>query len=481
MISKGFLKSSIVFTLGGALPMLAGIILLPFYTNYLSDKLYTQLLFFISISLLFQILFSFSTESYFGVQYSQLANREVKQKKFTGTVSILLLGIGVILLFFSALFGNALFKLVYNPLLEIEFWPYGFFSVLTAFFNAYFKTSTVCLIYLKKPVTFLSVNLVNFFITLLISIGGLFLFPDSLVGPMFGRLVSGAVIFLLGHYVFYKNGIYVFEKEFLSDLVKFCAPYVLFVLSGWVLGQVDRYFLQTGISKADLNAYDLLLKCFFGIEFLQNSLSAVIFPKLFEIWNKTKNNQTSPESNRYFNVFTVVNIVQLILFCVFVPIIYNVIISNTSFYTSKNYIGILAAGYALRSIINFYVSTILFTKRVDVLIKIFGISALIQIALTYWLVNDYGLNGAIYAGLLTKALQVVLSVLFTKPIFDYQFNYFKIMIVPLLYFVLNIIQFLVFPTYSIWLYLLQLLIFSGLFYALFRNEIKKVLETYKLI
>mgnify|MGYP000918131696 FL=1 len=298
---------------------------------------------------------------------------------------------------------------------------------------------------------------------------------------MYGRLLSGLIIFILAQYIFAKNGRFVFGKEFLPELIKFCAPYMIFVISGWVLGQIDRYFLQTGISKADLNAYDLLLKCFFGIEFLQNSLSAVIFPKLYELWGKNEARETSPESNRYFNVFTAVNIIQLILFCIFIPFIYMLVIKNESFYKSESYIGILAAGYALRSILNFYLSTILFTKKIDVLLKIFGFSALFQIGTTFIFINLFGLNGAIYAGLTTKILQVVFCVLFTKSVFTYTFNYAKIMLVPFIYVFVNILQFVFFKEYSLFLYLFQLVFFSALFFFLFRNEIRKVLIDFKMI
>src|SRR5687767_10943223 len=113
MISKAFIKSSLLFTVGGALPMLASIILLPFYTNRLSDVHYTQVLFYISISLLFQILFSFSIESYFGIKYTQLSEDTAMQKKFVGTTSTILLFIGAGLLLLTAIFGNSLFSLVY--------------------------------------------------------------------------------------------------------------------------------------------------------------------------------------------------------------------------------------------------------------------------------------------------------------------------------------------------------------------------------
>ncbi|MCC6372660.1 MAG: hypothetical protein IT236_16775, partial [Bacteroidia bacterium] len=394
-------------------------------------------------------------------------------------VSVLLLSVGAVLLLLSALLGKALFGVIYNQSLGIDFWPYGFYTILTAFFNSYFKTATVCLIYLKRANAFLLVNFINFIATIGISILGLHFYPDTLVGPMYGRLLSGLVIFILAHFIFLKNGNFVLDKSFLPELTKFCSSYIIIVIASWVLGQMDRYFLQNGISKAELNSYDLILKCFFGIEFIQNSLSAVIFPKLFEIWNKNKNNKTTEESNRYFNVFTVINTVQLIVFCVLVPVLYPLIIHNATFYQSKNYIGVLAAGYVFRSILNFYISTIMFTQKTQVLLKIFGLSAVIQIVLIYFGVKFYGLNGAIYAGLITKVLQVIFAMRFTKSIFEYDFNRFKIVVIPFMYFLINVLQFTFFEEYSLTLYLLQLLVFSVLFYLIFRNEIKKLWHSYK--
>lgn len=481
MISKDFLKSSFIFTISGALPMIAGIILLPFYTNYLNDVNYTQVLFYISISLLFQILFSFSIESYFGIKYSQLIDDPNKQKKFIGTVSLILLIIGAVLILFTSIFGDLLFKNIYRTDLMMNFWPYGFYSILTAFFNSYFKASSICLIYLKKPITFLIINSINFFATIIISIGGLYLFPNTIIGPIYGRLFSGIIIFFIAQFIFNKNGIISFDKSFLGELTTFCLPYLFYVICGWILGQFDRFLLQSFIVNIDLNAYDLLLKCFFGIEFIQNSLSAVIFPKLYEIWNKNKNNTTTQETNRYFNVFTAINIIQLILFCMFIPIIYKLIVNNESFYQSEKYIGILASGYALRSILNFYISTILFTKKINILISIFGLSALFQILISVIFINYFGLMGAIYAGVLTKILQVIFCVLFTKNVFTYNFNYFKIIIVPFIYILVNMIQFFIFKEYSLILYSSQLILFSILFYAIFKNEIKKVLISFKII
>lgn len=481
MISKGFLKSSIVYTIGGAMPMAASIIILPFYTNNLNDLHFLQVAFYITITLLFQILFTFSLDTFFGVKYTQLNAQSEKQKRFIGTTAILLMLIGLFWLVITALFGPMLMRMVFLEEYQMEFWPYGFYSILTAFFNAYFKTCTNALIYLKKPILFLSVNIINFVFTLLISIGGLKLFPESIIGPMYGRLLSGLIIFIIAQVIFMKFGIFTFEKEFLPEIKQFCIPFLFYVLSAWVLSQIDRFMLQAYVEKVDLNTYDLVLKCFFGIEFLQNSLSAVIFPKLYEIWSKQDKLQTTKESNRYFNVFTAVNIVQLIVFCIAIPVLYKLLITKQSFYEASSYIGILAAGYGLRSILNFYLSTILFAKNTITLLKIFGTSALFQIAVTYLAAKYLGLMGVIYAGILTKVLQVLLSAALTRKIFVYDFNYFKIYVIPFLYLLVNAVQLYFFPDYDVRLYLLQLAVFAVIFYFIFRNEIKQVLIQFKIL
>jgi O-antigen/teichoic acid export membrane protein len=481
MISKGFLKSSIVYTIGGAMPMMASIILLPFYTNHLNELHFLQVAFYISISLLFQVLFTFSLDTFFGVKFTQLNHQPEKQKQFIGTTAILLLLIGIFWLMVMALSGNALMGAVFRADYEMQFWPYGFYAIITAFFNSYFKTCTNSLIYLKKPILFLSVNFINFVFTLLISIMGLHFFPESIIGPMYGRLLSGVIIFLIAHFIFIKYGSFKFNREFLPEIKHFCVPFLFYVLSGWILSQIDRFMLQSYIDKVDLNTYDLVLKCFFGIEFLQNSLSAVIFPKLYEIWNKQDQLSTTKESNRYFNVFTAVNIMQLIVFCIAIPLLYKLLITKQSFYDAASYIGILAAGYGLRSILNFYLSTILFAKNTLTLLKIFGYSAIFQIIITYFAAIYLGLMGVIYAGILTKVLQVVLSAGFTKKLFVYEFNYFKIYMIPLMYLLINMLQFYFFPEYDLRLYLMQLGIFTVVFYFAFKNEIKQVLIQFKVI
>ncbi len=481
MISKSFFKSSLVFTIGGSLPMVGSLLMLPYFTNYLSEVNFTQISFHISFSYLMQIIFSLSIESYFGVKYTQLNHSAEEQKLFIGKVAVILLSFGVLLTLLISIFGEQLFGFVFSNKLEMSFWPFGFYSLITAFFNSFFKTASMVLIYKKEATQFLLFNIINFIFTVGITVLGLKMYPDSLFGPIYGRLFSGVIIFLLGYYIFIKNGQLHFNTTYVRDILLFSLPYCGFVLFTWIITQFDRYILQNKITLQDLNTYDLVIKCFFGVVFVQNSLMAVIFPKVFEHWAKTKELKTTQETNRYFNVFTILNILMICSFFVVLPLIYPLLIKNVKFYECNVYIGLLGAGYVTQGIISFFMSTIMYAKRIDVLLKIFGVSAVLQVILLFLLTHYFGLLGAIYSGIIVKVVQVVLAKWFTRSIFEYDYNLYKIELLPYSFIVINILQYYVLHSYNAVLYLLQLLLYIIVAYFLFKNEILKLLANFNII
>ncbi len=457
------------------MPMLTSILLLPFYLNMLDSDNFVALSFYISISLFLQIFFTYSLDTYFGIKYAHLTGNIPEQRLFLGTTSILLLIIGLVLMIITFIIGPFVFPLIFKDKTNVEFGIFAVSSIVTAFFNSYFKAASNCLIYLKKPGQFLGFNVINLIATIVISIGGLMVYPNSLIGPISGRFFSGLIIFLLAMYVFRSNSTFKFDKKYLKDIYKFCSPYLLFVLSIWIVSNIDRYFLVSKIDSVQLAGYDQIIKCFIGIEFFQNSLSAIIYPKVFEIWGQNKKNETTKETNRYFNVFTAINIMAMIAFCILIPIFIKIFIPKEEYYFSFDYVGLIAAGYATRTILNYYLASILFSKSTSILLKVFGISSIIQIAITYYCVVYLGLVGAVFAGVATKIMQVIFSVFFTKNMFTYNLNYLKIYGTPFLFILVNIIYFIIEPGFNMWIYLAQFVFFGIIFYFVFKNEIKVVL------
>jgi len=152
MVSKSFIKSSITYTVIGALPFASSILLLPFYgnKNLLSTDDFGLLAIFIILSELARILFSFSAESFLGNTYIHYRSRKGDEKKFLGTSYLFLIFYGVLLTIILSLSGNFLFGLFY-PGKSFDFFPFGLISLITGFFNGVFKAYTSHLIFREKP------------------------------------------------------------------------------------------------------------------------------------------------------------------------------------------------------------------------------------------------------------------------------------------------------------------------------------------
>ena len=118
-------------------------------------------------------------------------------------------------------------------------------SVLTAFCNSFFKTYTSLLITREESGEFFWANALNFILTIVISIIGIYLFPDSIAGPMWGRLLSGAGILALALFrIAPQSSFSHFDKKIMQDAVKYCTPNVFFLLIFWAAANIDRYIIQ---------------------------------------------------------------------------------------------------------------------------------------------------------------------------------------------------------------------------------------------
>src|SRR5688500_10218881 len=94
MISGKFIKSSMLYTIGGAMPMASGLVLLPFYTNMLTIETYGILMLYVVFSLFMQSITSYALDAYLGVRYIDTQHDQAATKKMVGAIAGLLLVIG---------------------------------------------------------------------------------------------------------------------------------------------------------------------------------------------------------------------------------------------------------------------------------------------------------------------------------------------------------------------------------------------------
>lgn len=482
MISKEFIKSSFVYSFIGALPLASSFILLPFYTNLLTTNDFGMLMLYIAFTALIQIIVNFGLDNFVALYYVEVRDDKIKQKQYVGTsiISLFILGAFIILLFF--LVGNPIFNALNNVLYkkkDLIFFPWGFMCVVTAFFNSFFKTYTNLLIYQQRPGRFFWMNIFNFTLTIAISVIGIYMYPYSLLGPMWGRLLSGVGIFILAFIFFMKEFGINFSKEYLKPLFDFCYPLVLYLLILWVVGNIDRYIILYFSNPTEVGIFDFAIKCTFLLEFTQNGLTSAIQPKIFNIWKDQNQISCSTEVNRYYNGLTAVSLLLIPIFIIAIPVVIPLFVNNSAYYNSFSFLAVLSLGFATRGLYTIYISPILYLRKSKVLPKIFFISAIIQIIASTFLIKFFGIVGAVWAVFLLKPIQVFLLYLEVRKDYVFKFNKKKQIYLPLAYCILILIgeQFLPYIN-RILLYSIELFIIGALVILTYKKELILTFEKF---
>lgn len=483
MISKSFIKSSFIYTIVGSLPLASSILLLPFYgnTNLLSTSDFGLLAIYITISELARVMFTFSTDSFLGFNFIHYSSNENSIKKFIGSSTIFMLTYGIGLTIIFSFVGDYIFKAAF-PDKNILYFPLGLLAALTGLFNGIFKAYSNLMIYREKPNPFFWSNILHFILVISISVSVLYIFPQSLVGPIWGRFLSSSVTFLWAIIYFAKESRFSYDKQIISKLISYSAPLYIYTILQWIVLNIDKYFVLGLLTNKDLAVFDFATKIILAIDFLQSGLSSAIYPKIFKLW---KNNGDEPqgniEINKYFHVFTLINLICIPIYYLSIPLLVPYVVNNSDLYASFHLLPVLFAGMIVRIWYNYLIAPVVYFKKTKILPIIFSFVAVFQIFTTYFLIKIYNIEGAVWANFLTKIFQVVLLFFFIRRFYKLKVNVRKFIVYPTIYILLLISIELCFNTINIYLInAIHFVIIAIIGYFLFNKEINSK-NLFKLI
>lgn len=473
-ISKSFIKSSFIYSFIGALPLASSVLLLPFYGNsgLLSTDDFGLLAIYIALSELVRILFSFSADNYLGINFIHNSETPSQRRKFIGTTALFLIvfGTGMALLF--SLAGDYLFTFIF-PGKDVNFYPYGLLSIVTGLFAGVFKAYTSLMIYRQRPNPYFWSNILHFILVIGFSVTGLYLFPMSLDGPIWGRFLAAASTFIWAMVYFGRESKFEYSRSILKDLIQYSTPLYIFYILTWVISNIDRYFILGILSEKDVAVFDFAIKITLLVELLQAGLSAAINPKVFQIWKRNGDKPAgSIEINRYFNGFTVIN--QLCIPLMYIAAVFLVpfVVSNEDLYLSFDLLPILFAGMVTRVWLLYLITPIYYFKKTRVLPLIYGVVALFQVVATYTLISLDGIGGAVWANFLSKIVQVLLVFVFVRRFYSFSVNPQKFIVYPIIYILILLATDLFLSHVNIYLMAsLHLVILCTIGFFMFRNEI----------
>jgi O-antigen/teichoic acid export membrane protein len=406
MISKKTIYGSFIYTLVGSLPFASALVLLPFYSNFLSTNDFGALTVYISFSLLVQILATFSIEQYIATHLHQLRDDASERRQKMGSALTLCFLFGLLVIGLFSLIGPSVFKL-FDKDSQLDFWTFGMMSVVTGMFNGYFRNYTTLLIYDRQEKEYIAANLINFFATIGLSIFFLYRFESSLMGPMLGRLTSGVVIFFVALVHHLRNYPFRFQMPNAKEILWFAAPMLLISLFNWSIAYIDRFFLTAQISMDQIGVYDFATKFLLPVELMHMGLSNFLMPKIYSSWDKNFTNPPMVAANQMLHSFSILTVLAIIGTIFIIPIAVPLIVKNEDLYLAFSLLPLLSISFLTRSAYNLLSGVLMLQKATTRIVFAFVITGITQFGASYFLIPSFGLEAAMYIAVATKLLLVL--------------------------------------------------------------------------
>lgn len=430
MISARFIKSSLIYTVAGALPMASAIILMPFYGKYLSAELFGALSVYFAFSLLVQIVVTYSFDASLYLNFHEYKHDPKLLATFISSAFNFVLVVSGAVALLLALVGHSLFALVFTET-ELTFFPFGALSVVTAIFLALLKVNNSLLQTQSKPSQFLWLNLISFAMVAGFTIVGLVASPDTLWGPIGGKMIAavasaGWVLFSI-----YRQFGFHFNWTLLRTTFSFNHPSLIYQIQQWVINYYDRVLLMLLASSATVGYYDLAIKCLLAIDFLLTGLNASFHPKVLGMVHQQSVKMSSVEINRYYHGLAGVAILAVVAcIALFPPLIY--FLFPESYHAAALLIPLAAVVYLLRPARLMMAMPFAALKYSKPLPIIYLALAAVKILLMYAWIPEWNVQGAMFATIVSYGVEVIVLFLVIRHRFSFRLNAFKLVWAPLI-------------------------------------------------
>ena len=430
MVSKGFLKSSLIYTLAGMLPMASAVILLPLYIHNLSTAAYGALAAYMVFTLLVQIIVTFSFDTSVYIHFHELKNDKEKLNVFISSAFVFMILLSIATTLVLSLTGSVLFTLVFSER-NISFYPYGLASVGSGVFQALFRVHSTLLQSREKPETFFWSNVLSFSLVAISIIIGFELYPNSLAGPIIGRLIGSIIpaVWALSR-IFREFGFH-WDFSWLKSSLSFNTYNFIYQLQQWVINQFDRVLMIFFLTLSDVGVYDFALKCLVPVELLMNSLHSSFYPKVVSAVMDQQKKGSTPGINRYYHGLTAVVMLLICGSILVLPWAIKVFVTRPDYHEAIRYIPFLGIVYLFRCTRLFFTVPYGILKYTKPLPVIYMVVSGLKIVLIFLLVGLMNIYGVILASVISAVIEVIMVRLNLRNVFDFQFNVVKVIVMPL--------------------------------------------------
>ena len=291
------------------------------------------------------------------------------------------------------------------------------YAILTSFCT-FIATITLTLWQVQsKPIFYGIFQISNTFINVVFSLWFVVILKWTWQGRIMAQVVTAVNFAIVGLYILYRNKWFKFEfnKKYIDNALRFGIPLIPHTLGAIIMTMSDRMFItnMVGLSATGLYAVGYALGNIIG--FAENAFNMAYIPWLYEKLNR--NDEAFKRKIVKFTYLYFAVILLMALFMAFVAPYFLSFFVGPKFLGAQVFVFWIAMSFAFGGMYKMVVNYIFYVEQTKILAWITLSSALINIALNYVLIKQFGAVGAAMATCFVSIFFFFLTWIFSNKVY----------------------------------------------------------------
>lgn len=216
-------------------------------------------------------------------------------------------------------------------------------------------------------------------------------------GRLYAQVITAGIFVLLGFYLLYKNGWLKFQinKTYIKHALLFGVPLIPHALGGVIITMTDRIFITNMVGIETTGIYTVGYQIGTVINILAAAFNQAFVPWLYSKLNEN-NDKTKIKIVKFTYAYYAAILILAIGLSIIAPFFLRIFIGK-QFGQSSIFVSWIAIGYAFNGMYFMIVNYIFYVKKTYLLAIVTFSTAILNIILNYFFINNFGAIGAAQA------------------------------------------------------------------------------------
>ncbi|KIZ30510.1 hypothetical protein C5137_15570 [Bacillus cereus] len=423
--SKKLVSSGVVYFVFSILTQVINMLLIPLYTNNLSQMEYGKYELLNTIQQLLGLAITVGVYSGLKRFYYETENKHLLKNTALNFSFLWGASVYVFIYFLSPTISDYVFNgeqaaIGYIRLIVVSSILTCLISIYTSFYEMEFKAFRAAVIQLSiLTITF---GLAFYFVAIR---------EEGIIGALKSISIANLIVFVILFVGDFRNYKFKINTGYLKNMLNYGGGLLLGQISAWVLNLIDRFFIKDLISYSAVGIYSLSYK----IGMLINPVFIAPFAQVFTSF-KFKAYKEVNGKEKIQKMFHIYNMIGC--FCVFGLSIFGKIgvniLANEEYLEAYKIIPLIAISYFIWGVGQFYSLGLHIANKMVSNSLIVVISAVVNILLNIILIPKIGVNGAAIATIIAYMIANVFYYYFSEKYYSlglgifYPYKYFIVFI-----------------------------------------------------